>query len=79
MLARSRPGTPDNGPLVGPTAVDALIVAAGHHRGGVLLAPITARAVTDHVTRAAPPDVTRPFLPSRFEETPEETQPCRSR
>lgn len=75
VLARSRPATPDNGPLLGPTGVDGLLVAAGHHRGGVLLAPVTARAVTAHVAGTAPPEVTRPFLPSRFEEE----LPCRSR
>jgi len=42
VVARPRPGTPDNLPLIGPTAVDGLVLATGHHRGGVLLAPLTA-------------------------------------
>jgi glycine oxidase len=42
---RARPGTPDNLPLVGPTEVPGLHLAAGHHRNGVLLAPVTADAV----------------------------------
>ena len=40
-----RPGSPDNGPLVGTTAVDGLVIATGHFRNGVLLAPLTALEV----------------------------------
>jgi glycine oxidase len=46
-LARWRPGTPDNGPLLGPSSVPGLVLATGHYRNGVLLAPVTAQAVTD--------------------------------
>ncbi|MGH9018721.1 MAG: glycine oxidase ThiO, partial [Acidimicrobiales bacterium] len=31
-----RPGSPDNAPVVGATAVDGLIVATGHYRNGIL-------------------------------------------
>lgn len=42
-LAGLRPGTPDNAPLLGPhPGVPRLHLATGHHRGGVLLAPVTA-------------------------------------
>jgi glycine oxidase len=37
-----RPCTPDEGPLLGPSAMPGLWLAAGHHRNGVLLAAITA-------------------------------------
>ena len=37
-----RPCTPDEGPLLGPSAIDGLWLACGHHRNGVLLAAITA-------------------------------------
>jgi glycine oxidase len=37
-----RPCTPDEGPLLGPSAVTGLWLATGHHRNGVLLAAITA-------------------------------------
>lgn len=47
--ARDRPGTPDNLPLVGPSGVDGVVLAAGHFRHGVLLAPLTARLVADHL------------------------------
>ncbi len=40
-----RPGSPDNGPIVGPTPVDGLVVATGHYRNGILLAPLTAMEV----------------------------------
>ncbi len=40
-----RPGTPDNAPIVGPTAIVGLLMATGHYRNGILLAPITADAI----------------------------------
>ena len=48
-IARDRPGTSDNLPLVGPSGVDGVVLAAGHFRHGVLLAPLTARLVADHL------------------------------
>lgn len=47
--ARDRPGTRDNRPLIGPTLDPGVVLAAGHFRHGVLLAPITARLVADHI------------------------------
>ncbi len=47
--ARDRPGTRDNLPLVGPTQDPAVVLAAGHFRHGVLLAPLTARLIADHL------------------------------
>jgi glycine oxidase len=41
VVAGLRPGTPDNVPLIGPSGTPGLILATGHHRGGVLLAPLT--------------------------------------
>ncbi|MFN6132782.1 MAG: FAD-dependent oxidoreductase [Synechococcaceae cyanobacterium] len=38
-----RPGTPDEGPLLGPGPIPGLWLATGHYRNGVLLAAITAR------------------------------------
>ena len=37
-----RPGTPDNLPLIGPAELDGLVLATGHYRNGILLAPLTA-------------------------------------
>ena len=48
-IARDRPGTADNLPLVGPSEVDGIVLAAGHFRHGVLLAPLTAQLVADHL------------------------------
>lgn len=53
QVARSRPGTADNLPLIGHDGE--IVLATGHYRSGVLLAPLTAAAVTALVTGAAPP------------------------
>jgi len=45
-----RPGTSDNLPVLGPADVDGLHWAAGHGRGGILLAPITAELVCAGLT-----------------------------
>ncbi|HEY2335408.1 MAG TPA: glycine oxidase ThiO [Solirubrobacterales bacterium] len=44
-MAGLRPGTPDNLPLIGPGALDGLVLACGHYRNGILLAPLTGDAV----------------------------------
>jgi len=66
-LARDRPGTPDNGPLIGFVS-DREVLAAGHYRGGVLLAPITAATVVALVEGTAPPAEAAAFHPSRFDQ-----------
>jgi len=64
-----RPGTSDNGPILGRLAAgdDTLIIAAGHFRNGILLSAVTADAVLallhDHETD----DAWTPFHPSRFQ------------
>jgi glycine oxidase len=66
-LARLRPGTPDNGPILGPSPVlSRLVLATGHYRNGVLLAPLTADAVADAVEGRPLPAVAEPFSPNRF-------------
>jgi glycine oxidase len=42
-----RPGTPDNAPVIGPGAAAGLTWATGHHRNGILLAPLTAGLVVE--------------------------------
>ncbi|MFL5896963.1 MAG: FAD-dependent oxidoreductase [Solirubrobacterales bacterium] len=49
-VAGLRPGTPDNLPLVGPGAVDGLLLATGHFRNGILLAPLAAQTVADRLS-----------------------------
>ena len=54
MWAGLRPDTPDHRPFIGPVpAVEGLIAATGHHRNGIVLAPVTAQAVADLVIRGA--------------------------
>jgi glycine oxidase len=69
-LARLRPGTPDNGPIIGCSALPGLVLATGHYRNGVLLAPLTADAVASAIAGAAIPPVAEPFSPNRFAGVP---------
>jgi glycine oxidase len=63
-----RPGTPDNSPAVGAGEPDGLVWATGHHRNGIMLAPFTARAVAELLTRGELPSAFAPFHPGRFGE-----------
>jgi glycine oxidase len=70
VLARHRPGSPDNGPLIGRMTSRGgvrVVVAGGHYRGGVLLAPVTAAAIRAYVDGSDVPEAARPFTPDRFE------------
>lgn len=49
-----RPGTPNNLPLVGPGAIDGLVLATGHYRNGILLAPLAAQAVAELLSGVRP-------------------------
>jgi glycine oxidase len=60
-----RPGSADNGPIVG-RAGDGLIIAAGHFRNGILLSAATADAVTALLAGADPAPQWAPFTPGRF-------------
>lgn len=42
-----RPTSMDDAPIFGEIGMDGLVVATGHHRNGILLAPVTARAISD--------------------------------
>lgn len=61
-----RPGTPDNAPLLGTTDDPRVIAATGHFRQGILLAPLTADAITELIVTGEVPDVLIPFAPGRF-------------
>jgi glycine oxidase len=63
-----RPGSPDNAPLIGPGAVDGLVLATGHYRNGILLAPVTADAVADLIADGRLPAGLAPFAADRFSE-----------
>lgn len=62
-----RPTSDDDAPIFGPTAFDGLLVAAGHHRNGYLLAPVTAQAIEDCVTRGTMRGAALAFGLGRFE------------
>jgi glycine oxidase len=61
-----RPGTPDNAPILGRGALDGLVLAAGHHRNGVLLTPVTADVVAELVLHDRLLEVAEPFGLERF-------------
>jgi glycine oxidase len=61
-----RPGTPDNGPIVGGFGVDGLLLATGHYRNGILMSPVTADAVVAVLTGQPPAPEWQPFTPGRF-------------
>ncbi|HTZ47196.1 MAG TPA: glycine oxidase ThiO [Verrucomicrobiae bacterium] len=44
-----RPDSPDHLPIIGPTDVEGLLIATGHFRSGILLAPVTARMIREWV------------------------------
>ncbi len=67
-LARWRPGSPDNAPLVGPSELPGLVLATGHYRNGVLLTPVTADAVAELLATGTLPAHAAPFAPDRFAE-----------
>jgi glycine oxidase len=61
-----RPGTLDNGPIVGGFGVDGLLMATGHYRNGILMSPVTADAIVACLTGQAPAAEWEPFAPQRF-------------
>jgi glycine oxidase len=61
-----RPGTLDNGPIVGTTGIGGLLVATGHYRNGILLSPVTADAAVAYLTGQRPAQEWEPFSPQRF-------------
>lgn len=61
-----RPGSRDDAPMLGPSGLDGLIVATGHHRNGILLTPVTAATVSATVLSGRLSELLRPFTPERF-------------
>jgi glycine oxidase len=62
-----RPDTPDHLPILGPTEVDGLLMATGHFRSGILLAPITARLMREWITLGRVSVDWERFSATRFE------------
>ena len=72
-----RPCTPDEGPLLGTSAIPGLWLATGHHRNGVLLAAITAQLLSQAIlpqpatmagSNPAEANLLEPFHWSRFKQ-----------
>ncbi|MGI5351906.1 glycine oxidase ThiO [Streptomyces sp. CA-250714] len=71
-----RPGSPDNAPLLGPTALPGLHLATGHYRHGVLLTPVTGEVLAELLTTGELPESARPFAPRRFAASHLQEQPA---
>ena len=71
-----RPGTPDNGPVVGWSGVDGLLLATGHYRNGILMSPVTADAIVACLTGQPPAAEWEPFTPGRFMARPVNAEPA---
>lgn len=61
-----RPGSRDDAPMLGPSGIDGLVVATGHHRNGILLTPVSAAVVSAYILSGRLPEIARPFSPERF-------------
>ncbi len=66
-----RPWVSDSLPVLGPwPGAEGLFIATAHFRNGIMLAPITARLMTNWITGAGPGMEVRDFLPDRFLKKP---------
>jgi glycine oxidase len=61
-----RPDSPDHLPILGPTDVEGLLMATGHFRSGILLAPVTARLMREWITTQKVNTDWERFSPMRF-------------
>jgi glycine oxidase len=61
-----RPFTEDHLPVLGATRVRGLVLATGHFRNGILLAPITAQAIAELIATGQAPIDLAPFAIERF-------------
>jgi glycine oxidase len=66
MWVGHRPGSRDDAPILGPAPVDGLIYATGHHRNGILLAPVTADAIARLALDGVVDPTIKPFGIERF-------------
>lgn len=61
-----RPKSKDGKPILGPAGVGGLVMAAGHFRNGILLAPITAKLIGEYVLNGGVSSEMTPYLLDRF-------------
>jgi thiazole synthase len=65
-----RPGTPDELPILGRSHCDNLILATGHYRNGILLAPITANLIGQLILDNRADSLLNSFSYDRFSQKP---------
>jgi glycine oxidase len=65
-----RPGSRDDAPMLGPSGIDGLVVATGHHRNGILLTPVSAALISGYILNGILPAIALPFGPQRFSAAP---------
>ena len=61
-----RPGSRDDAPILGRGPLEGLFYATGHHRNGILLAPVTADAMARLILDGVGDRIIRPFGLERF-------------
>ena len=67
MWAGLRPSTPANQPILGPApGWENVTLATGHCSAGIMLSPITGKAIAELVVKGKVPEITRPFSLERF-------------
>jgi glycine oxidase len=66
MWAGHRPGSRDDAPILGPAPLHGLFYATGHHRNGILLAPVTADLCARAILSGEIDASLRPFALERF-------------
>ncbi len=66
-----RPTSLDDAPILGGIGIDGLVAATGHHRNGILLAPVTARAIANLIVDGRMDGPEANFTYARFEQSPE--------
>ncbi len=61
-----RPDSVDHLPILGASGIDGLLLATGHFRNGILLAPVTADLMAQLVLTGVPSEAMQPFSLARF-------------
>ncbi len=62
-----RPGTPDERPMLGPIGgCPEIVIASGHYRNGILLAPWTGKMIKSAILQGELPAAAQPFDVNRF-------------
>ena len=61
MWVGHRPGSRDDAPILGAAPLPGLVYATGHHRNGILLAPVTADVIARLVLDGVAEPLIRPF------------------